>query len=127
MVKEGRDYLTKEMKKLGCKVYGSQRPDESGWEEKTELNINAGNFDIEITQSSANALENANITVGGGAFTAPVDTKFIDASKTAASLTSGENTTYYIGNAESIAQTLETPLLFSRAMRPLRVLWQALK
>lgn len=86
--------------------YGSQRPDESGWEEKTELNINAGNFDIEITQSSANALENANITVGGGAFTAPVDTKFIDASKTAASLTSGENTTYYIGNAESIAQTL---------------------
>ena len=32
--------------------------------------------------------------------------KFIDASKTAASLTSGENTTYYIGNAESIAQTL---------------------
>lgn len=86
--------------------YGSKRPDESGWEEKTELNINAGNFDIEITQSSANALENANITVAGGAFTAPVDTKFIDASKTAASLTSGENTTYYIGNAESIAQTL---------------------
>lgn len=114
--------------------YGSQRPDESGWEEKTELNINAGNFDIEITQSSANALENANITVGGGAFTAPVDTKFIDASKTAASLTSGENTTYIISAMPNrllkrwqMPPKKETPLLFSRAMRPLRVLWQALK
>ena len=46
--------------------YGSQRPDESGLGgESRNPNINAGNFDIEITQSSANALENANMTVAG--------------------------------------------------------------
>ncbi len=86
--------------------YGSQRPDTEGWEDKTELNINAGNFDIEIAPSSANALDNANISVGGGTFTAPVDSKFIDTSKTAASLTSGGNTTYYIGDADAVAKTL---------------------
>lgn len=86
--------------------YGSQRPDTEGWEEMTELNINAGNFDIEIAPSSANALDNANISVGGGTFTAPVDSKFIDASKTAASLTSDGNTTYYIGDADAVAKTL---------------------
>lgn len=74
--------------------YGSQRPNSDGWEDKTKLNINAGNFDIEIIPSSPNALENANISVGGGTFTAPVDSKFIDTSKTAASLTSDGNTTY---------------------------------
>ena len=86
--------------------YGSQRPATEGWEEKTELNINAGNFDIEIASSSTNALENANISVGGGTFTAPVDSKFIDTGKTAASLTSDGNTTYYIGDADSISQAL---------------------
>lgn len=86
--------------------YGSQRPDTEGWEGKTKLNINAGNFDIEITPSSGDALENANISVGGGTFTAPVDSKFIDASKTAASLTSDGNTTYYIGDAAAVAKTL---------------------
>ncbi len=86
--------------------YGSQSPDTEGWETKTKLNINAGNFDIEITSSSPNALENANISVGGGTFTAPVDSKFIDTSKTAASLTSGGNTTYYIGDADAVAKTL---------------------
>lgn len=86
--------------------YGSQRPNSDGWEDKTKLNINAGNFDIEIAPSSANALDNANISVGGGTFTAPVDSKFIDTSKTAASLTSGGNTTYYIGDADAVAKTL---------------------
>ena len=86
--------------------YGSQSPDTEGWETKTKLNINAGNFDIEITPSSDNALENANISVGGGTFTAPVDSKFIDTSKTAASLTSDGNTTYYIGDAAAVAKTL---------------------
>lgn len=86
--------------------YGSRRPSDEGWEEKTELIINAGNFDIEIASSSTNALENANISVGGGTFTAPVDSKFIDTSKTAASLTSDGNTTYYIGDADSISQAL---------------------
>ena len=86
--------------------YGSQRPNSEGWEDKTKLNINAGNFDIEITSSSDNALENANISVGGGTFTAPVDSKFIDTSKTAASLTSDGNTTYYIGDADAVAKTL---------------------
>ena len=86
--------------------YGSQRPADEGWEEKTELIINAGNFDIEITESTENALKNANISVGGGTFTAPVDSKFIVTGKTAASLTSGEDTTYYIGDADSISQAL---------------------
>ena len=86
--------------------YGSQSPAPEGWEEKTELNINAGNFDIKITASSKNALENANISVGGGTFTAPVDSKFIDTGKTAASLTSDGKTTYYIGDADSISQAL---------------------
>lgn len=86
--------------------YGSQRPDTEGWEEMTKLNINAGNFDIEITPSSGDALENANISVGGGTFTAPVDSKFIDTTKTAASLTSDGNTTYYIGDAAAVAKTL---------------------
>ena len=87
--------------------YGSQSPDTEGWENKTKLNINAGNFDIEIAPSSANALENANISVGGGTFTAPVDSKFIDTNKTAASLmTSDGNTTYYIGDANAVAKTL---------------------
>lgn len=86
--------------------YGSQSPDTEGWENKTKLNINAGNFDIEIAPSSANALDNANISVGGGTFTAPVDSKFIDTSKTAASLTSSGNTTYYIGDADAVAKTL---------------------
>ena len=86
--------------------YGSQRPNSDGWEDKTKLNINAGNFDIEIIPSSPNALENANISVGGGTFTAPVDSKFIDTSKTAASLTSDGNTTYYIGDADAVAKTL---------------------
>ena len=85
--------------------YGSQRSDPD-WEDKTKLNINAGNFDIEITPSSPDALDNANISVGGGTFTAPVDSKFIDTSKTAASLTSDGNTTYYIGDADSISQAL---------------------
>ena len=86
--------------------YGSKRSDTEDWKEQTELNINAGNFDIEITASSTNALENANISVGGGTFTAPVDSKFIDTGKTAASLTSDGNTTYYIGDADSISQAL---------------------
>lgn len=86
--------------------YGSQRPNSDGWEDKTKLNINAGNFDIEIIPSSPNALENANISVGGGTFTAPVDSKFIDTSKTAASLNSGDSATYYIGDAEAVAKTL---------------------
>lgn len=86
--------------------YGSQRPNSEGWEGKTELNINAGNFDIEIIPSSPNALENANISVGGGTFTAPVDSKFIDTSKTAASLNSGDSATYYIGDADAVAKTL---------------------
>lgn len=86
--------------------YGSQRPNSEGWEDKTKLNINAGNFDIEITPSSGDALENANISVGGGTFTAPVDSKFIDPTKTAASLNSGDSATYYIGDAEAVAKTL---------------------
>lgn len=86
--------------------YGSRRPADEGWEENTKLIINAGNFDIEITESTENALKNANISVGGGTFTAPVNSKFIDASKTAASLTSDGNTTYYIGDADSISQAL---------------------
>lgn len=48
----------------------------------------------------------AQIVVSQGTFASKVDTSLIDASKTTASLTSGENTTYYIGNTESIAQTL---------------------
>ena len=86
--------------------YGSQRPNSDGWEDKTKLNINAGNFDIEIIPSSGDTLDNANISVGGGTFTAPVDSKFIDTTKTAASLNSGDSATYYIGDAEAVAKTL---------------------
>lgn len=69
--------------------------------DKVTMNVQGGTFTGKVSS------ENKTGFVAGGTFTAPVDSKFIDTTKTAASLmTSDGNTTYYIGDAETVAKTL---------------------
>lgn len=48
----------------------------------------------------------ATVTISKGSFSSKVDSTLIDTNKTAASLTSDGNTTYYIGDAAAVAKTL---------------------
>ena len=74
--------------------------DEENKSEDVTVGVQGGTFSGEV------ASQNKTGFVAGGTFTVPVDSKFIDTSKTAASLTSDGNTTYYIGDADSISQAL---------------------
>lgn len=67
------------------------------------INVQGGEFFGKLYPQSAYS---ATVTISEGSFSSEVDPSLIDTSKTAASLTSGGNTTYYIGDADSISQAL---------------------
>lgn len=64
------------------------------------VGVQGGTFSGEV------ASQNKTGFVAGGTFTVPVDSKLIVTGKTAASLTSDGNPTYYIGDADAVAKTL---------------------
>ena len=67
------------------------------------INIWGGEFFGKLyTQSDYSA----KVTISEGSFSSEVDSTLIDTNKTAASLTSDGNTTYYISDADSISQAL---------------------
>ena len=74
--------------------------DEEKKSEGVTVGVQGGTFSGEV------ASQNKTNFVAGGTFDSQVDSTLIDTSKTAASLTSDGNTTYYIGDADSISQAL---------------------
>ena len=67
------------------------------------IKVQGGEFSGKLyTQSDYRAT----VTISKGSFSSEVDPSLIDTGKTAASLTSDGNTTYYIGDADSISQAL---------------------
>ena len=74
--------------------------DEENKSENVTVGVQGGTFTGEVSS------ENKTGFVAGGKFTDSVDSKFIVTGKTAASLTSDGNPTYYIGDADAVAKTL---------------------
>lgn len=74
--------------------------DEENKSEGVTVGVQGGTFSGEV------ASQNKTGFVAGGTFDSQVDSTLIDTTKTAASLTSDGNTTYYIGDADSISQAL---------------------
>ena len=71
-----------------------------------DLSITGGTFEAgtaDIFMTNANS---APAKVSGGAYSAQVPADYIVTGSTAASLTSGEETTYFIGTADNVAKTL---------------------
>ena len=74
--------------------------DEENKSEGVTVGVQGGTFSGEV------ASQNKTNFVAGGTFDSQVDSTLIDTTKTAASLTSDGNTTYYIGDAAAVAKTL---------------------
>lgn len=60
--------------------YGTQKTSE-GWQDKTSLVIQGGTFEGEFSESSANALQDANIVISGGSFSTDVSDFAADGNK----------------------------------------------
>ena len=71
-----------------------------------DLSVKGGAFEAGTADIFMKNENSAPAKVSGGAFSAPVPADHIVTGSTAASLTSGNDATYYIGTAEDVAKTL---------------------
>ena len=75
--------------------------EDSGWRDKTELNISNGDFDITLKGSSNGALDGANINISGGSFSAKPSADYIEDGYTVVAVDEG---VYMVKNKAAIEQ-----------------------
>ena len=81
--------------------YEVDMQDQTG-SENVVLNVAGGHYNGEV------ASQNHTEFVNAGVFNQPVEAAYVAPAKTEANLTSGENTAYYIGDAEQVASEIAT-------------------
>ena len=81
--------------------YEVDMQDQTG-SENVVLNVAGGHYNGEV------ASQNHTEFVNAGVFNQPVEAAYVAPAKTEANLTSGENTAYYIGEAEQVASEIAT-------------------
>ena len=81
--------------------YEVDMQDQTG-SENVVLNVAGGHYNGEV------ASQNHTEFVNAGVFNQPVEAAYVAPAKTEANLTSGENTSYYIGDAEQVASEIAT-------------------
>lgn len=87
----------------GCTAFSQIDPQENNLPERITLSITGGVFNV--TNGGKNAVSSVDQTnfISGGQFTNEVPADYITEGVAEVSLTSGDNTTYYIGTSDEVA------------------------